>query len=186
MSRVNNFTALTEEQKGRITDERNKLVALHKGLSIGWSKCAYQIQDEHCAFIMRDIFAEVCNVFGVKQVDSKQFLVDVLKTLQLHQKKLLSMQTFATTSIRAISKCKLPRIPLSTESNWTIECVITKEPPFVRLMNIKDGEQRNGINCFIKELLIFAKFINSKILLVDDALFQTNTIRNDLADTDLF
>ena len=53
-------------------------------------------------------------------------------------------------------------------------------------MNIKDAEEPKGINCFIKELLMFALFFNSKILSVDDTVFQTNTSRNDLADTDLF
>ena len=53
-------------------------------------------------------------------------------------------------------------------------------------MNIEDGEERNGINCFTKELLMFVQFINSKLHLVDDTVLQTSTIRNDLADTDLF
>ena len=186
MSRSNSFTTLTQEEKGRITDERNKLIAKNQGVGIGWSKGVYQNQDEHHAFIMRDMFAETCNVFGVKQADAKHFMVDVLKTIQLHGNKLLMKQTYAAASIRAISKCKLPHLPSTTESYWTIECVHSKETPFVKLMNIKDGEERNGINCFIKELLMFARFINSKIFLVDDTVLQTNTVRNDLADTDLF
>ena len=104
----------------------------------------------------------------------------------MHQSKLLIKQIYAAASIRAISKCKLPNLTWTTENYWTIECVHSKETPFVKLMNIKDGEERNGINCFIKELLMFARFINSKILLVDDTILQTSTIRNDLADTDLF
>ena len=186
MSRSNSFTTLTQEEKGRITDERNKLIREHQGVAIGWSKGVYQNQGEPYAFIMRDMFAETCNVFGVKQVDARHFVVDVLKTIQLHQSKLLMKQTYAAASIRAISKCKLPNLPWTTENNWTIECVHSKETPFVKLMNIKDGEERNGVNCFIKELLMFARFINSKILLVDDTILQTSTIRNDLADSDLF
>ena len=162
------------------------MITEHQGVAIGRSKGIYQNQDEHYAFIMCDMFAEACNVFGVKQVDARHFVVDVLKTIQLHQSKLLMKQTYAAASIRAISKCKLPNLPWTTENNWTIECVHSKETPFVKLMNIKDGEERNGINCFIKELLMFARFINSKILLVDDTVLQTSTIRNDLADTDLF
>ena len=110
-------------------------------------------------------------------------MVDVLKTIQLHQNKLLTKQTYVATSIRAISKCKLPHFSLTTESYWTIECVHSKETPFVKLTYIKDGDERYGINCFIKKLLMFARFINSKLFIVDDS---TNTIRNELADNDLF
>ena len=186
MSQSTNFNTLTEQQKGRITDERNKLVKLNEGIPIGWSKCVYQIPTGHHTFIMRDMFAEVCNVFGVKQVDAKQFVVDVLKAIQLHQNNLLTKQTYATPSIRAIGKCKLPHLSLTTESYWTMVFILSKDSPFVKLMNIKDGEERNGINCFVKELLAFTQFINSKVKIVDDELFITNSIRNDLSDMDLF
>ena len=38
-------------------------------------------------------------------------------------------------------------------------------------MNIKDGKERNGIYCFVKELLLFADFINSKMPSVENSLF---------------
>ena len=44
----------------------------------------YQIQAGHRSCIMRDLFAAVCYVFGVKEVDAKYFAVDVLKAIQLH------------------------------------------------------------------------------------------------------
>ena len=141
MSRSTNYTTLSQEQKGRITDERNKLVKVNQGISIGWSKAVYQIQAGHRSFIMRDLFAEVCNVFGVKEVDAKHFVVDVLKAIQLHQSKLLTKQTYATPSIRAIGNCKLPHLSSSTESYWTMEFNLTKDAPFVKLMNIKDNEE---------------------------------------------
>ena len=122
----------------------------------------------------------------MKEVDAKHFVVDVLKAIQLHQSKLLTKQTYATPSIHAIGKCKLPHLSSSTESYWTMEFNLTKEAPFVKLMNIKDNEERNGINCFIKELLIFTQFVNSKVAIVDDELFITSSIRNNLSDIELF
>ena len=71
MSRSNCFTTLTQEEKERITDEQNKLITEHIGVAISWSKGVYQNQNEHYAFIMRDMFAETCNVFGMKEVDAR-------------------------------------------------------------------------------------------------------------------
>ena len=32
--------------------------------------------------------------------------------------------------------------------------MLEKQTPFVKLMNIKDGKEHNGIYCFVKELLV--------------------------------
>ena len=179
------FSTLTKEAKGKITDDRNAVVKQYDGAAIGWCKAAYQNEDS--VFIMRDHFAKVLNIFGVKPGDANHFLVDVLAKIQLHETQLLQKQTYAAPSIRTICKSPLPRIksPRSA-SYWTMQFNFTKDAPYVRLINVKDGDEHNGITCFVKELLIFARFINSKQSLVNDLLFNTSTIRSGLNDKELF
>ena len=69
---------------------------------------------------------------------------------------------------------------------WTIEVNVEKQTPFVKLMNIKDGKEHNGIYCFVKELLLFARFINSKMPSVDNSLFEMNPIKANITDSELF
>ena len=47
------------------------------------------------------------------------------------------------------------------ERYWNLDFSCTKQSPYVKLVNIREGEEHNGVICFVKELLIFAKFINS-------------------------
>ena len=62
----------------------------------------YQIQGGHRSVIMHDLFAEVCNIFGVKEVDAGHFVVVVVKAIHLHQNKLLTKQTYANIKICSI------------------------------------------------------------------------------------
>ena len=77
------YSMLSEAEKGKITDERNAAVDHYQGIRIGWSKAVYQTEDG--VFIMRDYFSKVFNVFGVKQVDANQFLIDIMKAIQLNE-----------------------------------------------------------------------------------------------------
>ena len=180
------YSLLSEAEKGKITDERNAAVNHYQGIRIGWSKAVYQTEDG--VFIMRDYFSKVFNLFGVKQADANQFLVDILKAIQLNENKLLGKQTYAVPAIRAIGKSPLPHCESMSSSRgyWSMEFNFSKQAPYVKLLNIKDDEENNGITCFIKELIILAGFINSKQRLVDDVLFKTNTIKSDLNDKELF
>ena len=74
--RNSTFSTLTQAEKGKITDNRNTVVRQYDGAAIGWCKAAYQNEDS--VFIMRDHFAKVLNIFGVKPGDANHFLVDVL------------------------------------------------------------------------------------------------------------
>ena len=178
------YASLSETEKGQITDERNAVVEKFKGVAIGWSKVAYQ--NENGDF-MRDYFANMLNVFGVKKEHADQFLVDILKDIQQNEIKLVKKQTYATTAIRAIAKCSLPHLKSSPiERYWDFDFNCKKQSPYVKLVNIREGEEHNGVICFVKELLIFAKFINSKKCIVDDVLFKTSSIRSDLNDKELF
>ena len=180
------YSLLSEAEKGKITDERNAAVNHYQGIRIGWSKAVYQTEDG--VFIMRDYFSKVFNVFGVRQADANQFLIDILKAIQLNENKLLGKQTYAAPSICAIGKSPLPHCESmsSSRSYWTMEFNFSKQAPYVKLLNIKDDEENNGITCFIKELIILAGFINSKQGLVDNMLFKTNSIKSDLNDKELF
>ena len=179
------YASLSETEKGQITDERNAVVEKFKGVAIGWSKVAYQ--NENGDFVMRDYFANMLNVFGVKKEHADQFLVDILKDIQQNEIKLVKKQTYATTAIRAIGKCSLPHLKSSPiERYWDLDFNCKKQSPYVKLVNIREGEEHNGVICFVKELLIFAKFINSKKCIVDDVLFKTSSIRSDLNDKELF
>ena len=95
--------SLSEAEKGQITDARNAVVEKFNGVGIGWSKVAYQ--NENGDFVMRDYFANMLNVFGVKKEHADQFLVYILKTIQQNEIKLVKKQTYATTAIRVIAKC---------------------------------------------------------------------------------
>ena len=120
---------------------------------------------------MRHCQAEVYNVFGIKQDDAGLFVVDDLKTIQSYVEKLLSRKTYADTALRKIGANQL-RLLESRSSYWTIEVKVEKQTPFVKLMNIKVGKEHNGIYCFVKKLLLFAHFINSKMLMVDNSLLR--------------
>ena len=176
---------MTEQEKGKITDRRNALVKLNQGLAVGRYKVIYQVQDEYKTCIMRDCQAEVYNVFGIKLDDASLFVVDVLKQIQSNVGKLLSRKTYADTAIRNINAIQLPS-PESRSSYWTIEVNVEKQTPFVKLMNIKDGKEHNGVYCFVKELLLFAHFINLKMPSVDNSLFEMNPIKANITDSELF
>ena len=178
-------TSMTEQEKGKITDQRNALVKLNQGLAVGRYKVIYQVQDEYKTCIMRDCQAEVYSVFGIKQDDASLFVADVLKIIQSNVEKLLSRKTYADTALRNIGAIQLP-LPESKSSYWTIEVNVEKQTPFVKLMNIKDGKEHNGVYCFVKELLLFARFINSKMPSVDNALFEMNPIKANITDSELF
>ena len=99
MSRsTTHFTSMTEQEKGKITDQRNALVKLNQGLAVGRYKAIYQVKDEYKTCIMRDCQAEVYNVFGIKQDEASLFMVDVLKMIQSNVEKLLSGRTYADTA----------------------------------------------------------------------------------------
>ena len=175
----------SEAEKGQITNTRNAVVEKFNGVGIGWSKVAYQ--NENGDFVMRDYFANMLNVFGVKKEHADQFLVDILKTIQQNEIKPVKKQTYATIAIRAIAKCSLPHLKSAPiERHWDLEINCKKQSPYVMFVNIREGEEHNSVICFVKELLIFAKFINSKRCIVDDLLFKTSSIRGDLNDKELF
>ena len=81
---------MSEQEKGKIVDQRNTLAKLNEGFTIGRYKVIYQVKDEHNTCIMRDCQAEVFNVFGIKQDDASLFVMDVLKQVQSNVEKLLS------------------------------------------------------------------------------------------------
>ena len=176
---------MTEQEKGKIVDRRTALIKLNEGLAIGRYKTIYQLKDEHNTCIMRDCQAEVFNVFGIKQDDASLFVMDVLKQIQSNVEKLLSRKTYADTALRNIAAIQLP-LEESRPSYWTIDVNVEKQTPFVKLMNIKDGKEHNGIFCFVKELLLFARFINSKMPTVDNSLFEINSIKANITDSELF
>ena len=176
---------MTEQEKGKIVDRRNALIKLNEGLAIGRYKTIYQVKDEHNTCIMRDCQAEVFNVFGIKQDDASLFVMDVLKQIQSNVEILLSKKTYADTALRKIGAIQLPLLE-SRPSYWTIEVNVEKQTPFVKLMNIEDGKEHNGIYCFVKELLLFARFINSKMPTVDNSLFEINSIKANITDSELF
>ena len=72
-------TSMTEQKKGKITDQRNELVKLNQVLAVDRYKAINQVKDGYKTCIMRDCHAEVYNVFGIKKDDASLFLVDVLK-----------------------------------------------------------------------------------------------------------
>ena len=176
---------MTEQEKGKIVDRRNALIKLNEGLAIGRYKVIYQIKYEHNTCIMLDCQAEVFNVFGIKQDDASLFVMDVLKQIQSNVETLLSKKTYADTALRNIGATQLPLME-SRPSYWTIEVNVKKQTPFVKLMNIKDGEEHNGIYCFVKELLLFARFVNSKMPTVDNSLFEIHSIKANITDSELF
>ena len=179
------YTTMSEQEKGKIVDQRNTLVNQNEGFAIGRYKAIYQVKDEHKTCVMRDCQAEVFNVFGIKQDDASLFVMDVLKQIQSNVEILLSKKTYADTALRNIGAIQLPLLE-SRPSYWTIEVNVKKQTPFVKLMNIKDGEEHNGIFCFVKELLLFARFINSKMPTVDNSLFEINSIKANITDSELF
>ena len=84
------YTSLTEQEKRKIADQRNALIKLNNGLTVGRYKAIYQVKDEHNSCIMRDCQTEVFNVFGSKQDNVSLFVMDVLKQIQSNMEKLLS------------------------------------------------------------------------------------------------
>ena len=108
-------TSMTEQEKGKITDQRNALVKLNQGLAVGRYKVIYQVQDEYKTYIMRDYQADLYSVFGIKQDDASLFVVDVLKIIQSNVEKLLSRKTYADTALRNINAFQLP-LPESKSS----------------------------------------------------------------------
>ena len=179
------YTSMTEQEKGKIADQRNALIKLNEGLAIGRYKTIYQVKDEHNTCIMRDCQAEVFNVFGIKQDDASLFVMDVLKQIQSNVEILLSKKTYADTALRNIGAIQLPLLE-SRPSYWTIEVNVKKQTPFIKLMNIKNGEEQNGIYCWVKELLLFARFVNSKMPTVDNSLFEIHSIKGNITDSELF
>ena len=131
---------MTEQEKGKIADQRNASVKLNEGLNIGRYKAIYQVKDEHNSCIMRDCQTEVF----IKQDDASFFVMDVLKQIQSNVEKLLSKKTYADTAPGNIGATQLPLLE-SRLSYWTIEVNVDKQTPFIKLMNIKDGEEHNGI-----------------------------------------
>ena len=179
------YTTMSEQEKGKIVDRRNTLAKLNEGFTIGRYKVIYQVKDEHNTCIMRDCQAEVFNVFGIKQDDASLFVMDVLKQIQSNVEKLLSKKAYADTALRNIGATQLPLME-SRPSYWTIEVNVKKQTPFIKLMNIKDGEEQNGIYCWVKELLLFARFVNSKMPTVDNSLFEIHSIKANITDSELF
>ena len=176
---------MTEQEKGKIVDRRTALIKLNEGLAIGRYKTIYQVKDEHNTCIMRDCQAEVFNVFGIKQDDASLFVMDVLKQIQSNVEILLSKKTYADKALRNIGAIQLPLLE-SRPIYWTIEVNVKKQTPFIKLMNIKDGEEQNGIYCWVKELLLFARFVNSKMPTVDNSLFEIHSIKANITDSELF
>ena len=176
---------MTEQEKGKIVNQRNTLIKLNEGLAIGRYKTIYQVKDEHNTCIMRDCQAEVFNVFGIKQDDASLFVMDVLKQIQSNVEILLSKKTYADTALRNIGAIQLPLLESRT-SYWTIEVNVKKQNPFIKLMNIKDGEEQNGIYCWVKKLLLFTRFVNSTMLTADNSLFEIHSIKANITDSELF
>jgi hypothetical protein len=98
--------------------------------------------------------------------------------------KLLSRKTYAYTALRNIAAIQLPLVE-SRPSYWTIDGNVEKQTPFIKLMTIKDGEEHNGIYCFVKELLLFARSINSKMSTVDNSLFEISSIKANIIDSEI-
>ena len=113
------YTSLTEQEKRKIADQRNALIKLNNGLTVGRYKAIYQVKDEHNTFIKRDCQAEVYNVFGIKQDDASLFVMDVLRQIQSNVEKLLSRKTYADTALRIIGATQLSLLE-SRSSYWTI------------------------------------------------------------------
>ena len=132
-------------------------------------------------------FAQLSNKFFLWQ-QSLMLVGELFFSFSTFRNKLLGKQTYAAPAIHAIGKSMLPHSESisSTRTYWTLDFNFSKQAPYVKLLNIKDDEENNGITCFIKELIILAGFINSKQGLVDDVLFKTNSIKSDLNDKELF
>ena len=161
------------------------MVKLNQGLAVGRYKAIYQVEDEHNTCIMRDCQAEVFNVFGIKQDDASLFVMDVLKQIQSNLEKLLSKKTYADTALRNIGATQIPLLE-SRPSYWTIAFNVSRQTHFVKLVNIKDGKEHNGVYCFVKELLFYVRFINSLVPTVDDSLFEMSSIKANITDSELF
>ena len=63
--------------------ERNQAVLLNTGLAIGQHKGAYQMSSKDGRFVFRNYYPTTFNLFGVKQEDGKQFVLDVLRGIQI-------------------------------------------------------------------------------------------------------
>ena len=119
------FTSMTEQEKRKITDQRNASVNLNQGLAVGRYKAIYQVKDDYKTCTMRDCQAEVYKVFGIKQDDASLFVVYILKIIQLNVETLLSRKTYADTTLRNIVATQLPLLE-SRSSYWTVEVNVEK------------------------------------------------------------
>ena len=111
----------------------------------------------------------------------------------MRQKKLLKKEVYLSPAINIIGKTKLPEVMsnkgLTSYRKVEFEPIASNGANHsnqIKLVNTREGVEQNGVYCFLKELLIFARFINLKYPIVDDMLFQTTTIRNDMTDEELF
>ena len=181
----------SSEDLARIEGERNVAMKEKNGLAVGQSKGMYQLGNG--GMVLRNYFPTNYNLFGVKQEDGEQFVVDILREIQMRQKKLLKKEVYLSPAINIIGKTKLPE--LAPNKELTSYRKIEFEPAApngtnhsnqIKLVNVREGVEHNGVYCFLKELLIFARFINQKCPIVDDVLFQTTTIRSDMTDEELF
>ena len=175
----------------RIEGERNEAMKEKNGVAVGQCKGMYQL--DNGGVVLRNYFPTNYNVFGVKEEDCKQFVVDILREIQMRQKKLLKKEVYLSPAINIIGKTKLPEVMsnkgLTSYRKVEFEPIASNGANHsnqIKLVNTREGVEQNGVYCFLKELLIFARFINLKYPIVDDMLFQTTTIRNDMTDEELF
>ena len=80
---------LSQEELEKIVVELNLAMQMNNGLAIGQQKGAYQMFSKDRRLDVRNYYPSTFILFGVKQEDAKQSIVDVLKGIQIHHKKLL-------------------------------------------------------------------------------------------------
>ena len=127
--------------------ERNQAVLLNTGLAIGQHKGVYQMSSKDGRFVFRNYYPTTFNLFGVKQEDGKQFVLDVLRGIQIHHKKLLENETYATPAIHLISKTKLPESILKTMSDYR-RIDFNLHNGQIKLINLRDKMVGSRTNLF--------------------------------------
>ena len=90
----------SSEDLARIEGERNVAMKEKNGLAVGQSKGMYQL--DNGGMVLRNYFPTNYNVFGVKQEDCKQFVVDILRKIQMRQKKLLKKEVYLSPAINGL------------------------------------------------------------------------------------
>ena len=75
----------------------------------------------------------------MKKEDGKQFVLDVLRGIQMHQKKLLKNETYATPAIHLIiSKTKLPDTIFNAMTDYR-RIDFNLHNGQIKLINMRDG-----------------------------------------------